>query len=148
MKIALYVAALAILASLVGGLVHLSKKAARVDVAEAAQHAAEQKQVDQAEAFAKSVADFTQQQKEDQAKDAALSARLTTLEGVAEELRRAASRQPATVEKTDANGNRRVAINAGWWLCNGGALLGGDPTDTAACLAGPGASGLPAPVRP
>lgn len=83
------------------------------------------------------IAEFTARQAEDQKADAALGERIARLETVAGELARVARSIPSTVEKRDANGVTRVAINSGWWLCRS-SILTRDPTDTAACLADSG----------
>lgn len=137
MKIWAYVAALAILASLVGGLVHLSKKASQVDAAEARAAAAEKEQLDQAKKFATKIDEFNAHQERDTKKDEELGARLTKLEGVANELARAASRIKPTAEKTDAQGVRHDVVAGDWWLCQS-AQLSGNPADAAACVARPG----------
>lgn len=74
----------------------------------------------------------------DQTDDAAMAARITQLTNENAELARLAAGVPATVEKPDANGVPRLAINDLWWLCNS-AILTRDPADAAACKARAGA---------
>lgn len=147
MKVWAIVIGIAILAGLVGGLVHLSKKAARVDAAEARAAAAEQLQVDQAKKFANGIELFGKQQEADQKADAALVQRITALEGVAAALNRAASRIKPSMEKPDAQGTLRAVIAPDWWLCRS-AQLSGDSADTAACIASPSAGTVPTTVSP
>lgn len=82
------------------------------------------------------------QQLSDQKADAALVARLGSLESDNEALRRALARIPSTTEKPDANGVPRLAIAADWWLCRSSQLTH-DPADVAACAARAGVAGVP-----
>lgn len=73
------------------------------------------------------------QREKDQARDQALTSRLTALQAESEALSRAVSRLASTVEKPDAHGVPRLAINPDWMLCAVSAPLGRDPADIAAC---------------
>jgi hypothetical protein len=74
--------------------------------------------------------------------DAALATKIDALEAEREDLKRAGQRVPATVEKPDANGVPRLAINDAWWLCRS-ALLTRDSADVAACKARAGDAVVP-----
>jgi uncharacterized membrane-anchored protein len=81
----------------------------------------------------------------DAAADKAHTARVDVLNTENEGLRRLLAGTPATVESSDANGNRRVAINPCWWLRVSG-FVTRDPASTAPCEAGSSAGGLPSTV--
>ena len=147
MKLYLYIAAALILSGLLWGAVHIWNKAQERDAFEQRAIAAEREKVKLAEGFADSVKQFAEQQAKDQEADTALAARITALEGVAADLKRAASRVPATVEKVDDKGIRRAAINPDWWLCQS-AILSGDATDAAACQTRAEHGSVPASVSP
>lgn len=74
------------------------------------------------------------QQIKDQKNDAALTSRLAALEADSAALHRALMSIASTVERTDANGVRRLAINPDWWLCHSSELTR-DAADAAACKA-------------
>lgn len=122
------------LAGAVGYGAHIVRKANRVDIAEAALKDAQASHAAYVEKSAKQLADYLAQAKTDRAADEALTARITALEGVAADLRRAVRNIPATVEKADDKGVVTARIAPDWWLCYA-ASLGGDATDTTACIA-------------
>lgn len=82
----------------------------------------------------------------DAAADAETADRIEKLESEAAGLRLAASRIPSTVEKPDAKGVPRLAINGPWWLCVSSHLTR-DAADVSACEAGSGVAGVPDAVR-
>lgn len=88
----------------------------------------------------------TEQQAKDQAADKVTAERLDKLADEVGRLRRAIAGIKPTVEKTDASGNPRTAINPDYWLCVS-TYVTRDAADTAACEARAGASGVPDPVR-
>lgn len=137
MKLYAYIIAAILLAGLVGYGVHVWRKAERVDVAEAAQRQAVVDLKNYADRSLKAIQDFNARAEKDRKGDEALDARLTALEGVAADLRRAAASIRPTVEKTDAKGVARSVINPDYWLCES-ATLSGDTADAAACRAAAG----------
>lgn len=82
------------------------------------------------------------QQAADQKADAELTSRLVALQADNEALRRSIARVAATVEKPDANGVPRLAVNPMWWVCLSTAVSR-DAADTAACQARASTGELP-----
>ena len=133
-KLAIYLLAGLALVGLFAAASHTIKKASRAEAAELALETTKAAHTAYVERTVKALEEFTRQAQADRASDTALTARITALEGVAADLRRAARALPATTEKPNAQGVVTTRINADWGLCYF-AFLSGDPTDSAACQA-------------
>lgn len=85
------------------------------------------------------------QKAKDEAADAAMSTAMDRIRNDNDKLRGLIARLSSTVERTDAQGTHSLAVSANWWLCVSTAVSR-DPTDTAACEANAGPSGVPDPI--
>lgn len=77
--------------------------------------------------------------------DADMNAKIEALDDERRRLAAAVSSIKPTVEKPDANGVPRVAIDPRWWLCVS-TFVTRDPADAAACEADPSTGSLQNPV--
>ena len=128
-------------------LVATVKKAERVDAAEAAAKQAVANLDNYRARVEEQARKDAEQLERDRRRDQVLTSTLAALQDDNEALRRAVSRLASTVEKPDANGVPRLAINPDWMLCAVSAPLGRDPADIAACETRAGDGGVSNPER-